>query len=1051
LWAQNRSTAEIAGAVTDPSGAVLVGVNITVTNAATGITTKVTTNAAGAYSVPFLQPGRYVLTFEAPNFKKLVRSGIELGLDQVGRIDARMELGATSQSVTVEENAPLVDVESSERGTDFNSELVADLPLVGRNPSSLAVLAPGTSTVQASIAGADPGRVNVNGNRAFSMSATINGGSVVLPNSVNFSSFIPGLSAVNQFRVIQDNFSAEFESGTSVLNIVLRSGTNQFHGSLFEFFQNDALNSRYFFAQSKTPLRYNQFGGSIGGPVKKDRGFFFFSVQDTLSPNYTVTFDTVPTQAVRNGDFSSGFPAVLDPAAGTQFPGNQIPAARVDPAAKAVQQYWPAANRPGLVNNFYFAAAHKPRAPLYNAKGDYRISSTNQVSGAFHYLNSHTEHSGSIPGPACYNRSERCGLQISQNQKYQLNDTWTASPAAVNEVRISFVRQFFNQYTPNQDQDFPSKLGVNNVPAYYFPYFVIQGNIPTSIGPGQHSGGTQNVLNAADDYSWTKGNHSLKFGAMVTKYQYNPLASWDSGTFTFSGLFAGNRSSNGYADFLLGLPQTYSLNAQPNTLGARRAAAAGFVQDAYHVRRNLTLNLGLRYEFQGAFSEAHNRLAGFDPSISNPVTNTPGALLFVNSDHRTLQQNHQKLFAPRVGLAWSLRPDLVVRSAYGIFYVPVSAQQNFAGAPPGYAIQQTLTTTNLQTPIFKLSQGPPPYVFPNPANLNGAVLNGQSVTWWSNDARQAYVQQWQFSIQKQLGKNSRLEAAYVGNRGNHLLFPRDRNQVPPDLLGPGNAQTKRPYTQFQGIRTLYNDAVSSYNALQISAKRNFYSGLTFLANYTWSKSMDNSSLDLTSGIGNEYQIASNTRLNWAPSQFDLRHRLVGAMVYDLPFGQSRRLLNRRGILDGIAGGWRASWTFTANSGPPFTVLLGGPNLTNALAGNVFPNRLRDGSLPGGQRSTSRWFDPTAFADPPAYTFGNSGRNILRGPGAWGLDFGLRKDFAIANPFKEGVRLQVRLDSFNILNHANMGLPFANTDSPATGTITSASSPRALQVGLQLLF
>jgi hypothetical protein len=296
LWGQNRSTAEIAGAVSDATGALLPGVGIVATNTATGIAKKTASNQAGAYTVPFLEPGT------------LVRSGIELRVDQVARVDARMELGATNQSINVEADAPLVDLESSERGTDFNSEMVADLPLVGRNASSLAILAPGTSTVQQDVSGADPGRVNVNGNRAFSMSATLDGGSVVLPNSVNFSSFIPGLSAVNQFTVIQDNFSAEFESGTSVLNVVLKSGTNQIHGSLFEFFQNDKLNARYFFAQSKTPLRYNQFGGSMGGPLKRDRAFLFFSVQDTRSPSSTVTFDTVPTVAQKNGDFSTGFP-----------------------------------------------------------------------------------------------------------------------------------------------------------------------------------------------------------------------------------------------------------------------------------------------------------------------------------------------------------------------------------------------------------------------------------------------------------------------------------------------------------------------------------------------------------------------------------------------------------------------------------------------------------------------------------------------------------------------------------------------------------------------
>jgi hypothetical protein len=342
-------------------------------------------------------------------------------------------------------------------------------------------------------------------------------------------------------------------------------------------------------------------------------------------------------------------------------------------------------------------------------------------------------------------------------------------------------------------------------------------------------------------------------------------------------------------------------------------------------------------------------------------------------------------------------------------------------------------------------------VFPDPANLSGGILNGQSITYWPSGAAQAYVQQWQAGVQKQLGKSARLEVAYVGNRGTHLLFPRDLNQVPPSLWGPGNAQPRRPYPQFQGIRTLCNDAVSFYNALQVSMKRNFSGGLTFLTNYTFAKSMDNSSLDLTSGIGNEYQVSTNTQLNWARSQFDLKHRFVAATVYELPVGKGKRLLNQPGVLNAMAGGWRASGTFTANSGSPFTVLVGGPNLTGALAGNVFPNRLRDGSLPSGTRGTARWFDPAAFVDPPAYTIGSAGRDILRGPGAWNFDMALRKDFVVRNPLRENVRLQARIDSFNALNHANLGLPFANTASPATGTITKTSNPRALQLGIQLLF
>ena len=878
--AQNRTTAELVGTVLDPSGAALPGSTITVTNVATQSRLTVEANQAGYYDVPFLQPGTYVVQFEHPGFQTVERTNIVLEVAQTARVNAALELGATKSAITVEAPAPLVSADDSQHGTNLSDKLVGNLPLVGRDPSALAVLAAGTSTAQSGVgANPDPGRRSINGNRAFSMSATVNGGSVILPQSQNFSSLVPPLSAVAEFAVIQNNFSAEFENGTSVLNMITKSGSNQFHGSLFEFLQNDKLNARNFFAKNNPPLRYNQFGGTIGGPVIHDKLFFFFSYQNTLNPNSTIAVLSTPTDAVRNGNFS-GLPAIKDPQTNQPFPNNQIPASRFDAVAKAAQSYFPEPTGGGNTNNFTRAVPQAPKNPYYDGKVDYNLSSANQITGSFHLLFFNNPWQSSWGGPVCYG-SERCDQQVTRNQQWQVSDRWTVSATQINEFRANFVRQYYNTLSPSAGQDFPSKLGLKNVPDFYFPTLTIAGAIPTNLAPGKIGGGAQNTFSVADNFTWVIGRHTLKLGGGLNKYQYNTLSTWSSGNFNFSGLFSGV----GYADFLLGLPNSYSLTATPDTFGARRTSIAGFIQDDFHVLPNLTLNLGVRYNFEGGFSEAHDRLANFNPSLSNPATNTPGAIQYATSGNRTLQENHPALFAPRVGLAWSVGSGWVVRGAYGIFFVPISVQRNFNTSPPGYSILQSMQTTDLKTPIFALSDGPPMYSYPNPSAVTPAILNGQATSYWPYDAPQGYVQQWQFNLQKQLGRSTVAEATYVGNKGTHLLFPRDYNQVPPQLLGPGNAQLNRPVPQYQGINTLFNDANSNYQSLQLQVQRRFAQGLTFLANYTFSKALDNSSYDLTTGGGGEYQIASRPDLNHALSQFDQTHRFVVAYVYELPFGR----------------------------------------------------------------------------------------------------------------------------------------------------------------------
>jgi hypothetical protein len=1050
LWSQNRSTAEIVGTVTDPSGAAVPNTAVKITNTKTGTSVQATTNHAGAFDAPLLDPGSYTVEFQATGFQAVIRTGIDLQLDQTARVDMQLKVGSPTEAVTVH-SSTILNTDDSQRGTNFNAELVDELPTVGRDPSYLALLAPGTSSAQSNVSGVDPGRRSVNGSRAFSISATVNGGSGVLPNSDNFVTLVPALSAVQEFNVIENNFSAEYATGTSVLNIVTRNGSNQLHGSLFEYFENNDLNAKNFFAKGPTPLRYNQPGATVGGPILRNRLFFFFSYQNTINPSTTVSTVTIPTAAVRAGNFT-GLPTITDPQTGLPFPNNTIPTARLDPVAQKVAQYWPATDQSGNVNNFYFAGLQNLTTPIYDGRVDYHLSDSNTITGAGHVYLLTNDHTGSIPGPACFNKTERCGEQISHSQQWTLSDRWILSPTKINEFRVNFVRQYFNQLTPNQDQNLPQALGLPNVPPNYLPYFSISGSVPTSIGPGQHSGGAQDTMSYGDALTWVHGRHSVKFGGEFDKFRYNVLPTWDSGSFTFSGLFTGT----GFADFLLGLPFSYSLTAQPNTIGARRLAYATFAQDDFRVSHNLTLNFGLRYEGQGGFSEAYNRLSNFGPTLVNPLTNTPGAIVFASAGNDTLQNNHFGLFAPRVGLAWSPGSRWVVRGGYGIFFVPISAQRNYNSTPPGYAISQSIQVTNTaaKTPIFLLSQGPPPYQYPPDSARTAAVQNGQSVTYFPLNAAEAYMQQWHISVQKQLSAFTLVEASYVGSKGTHLLFPRDLNQVPQTSLGPGNLQLLRPYPQFQSITDVFADSNSNYNALQVQINQRFSHGLTFLANYTYSKSLDTCSLDFTTSGGCEYQIAARPAATYAPSQFDQTQRLVIAGAYELPFGAGRTYLNHGGIVNAVIGGWRLSESFTANTGFPFTVFASTSN--PALSGNLFANLI--GSPAVSTPTLAQWFNPAAFANPALYTFGNSGRDLLRGPEFWDFDFSLNKKFVVPIGTEGRYHVDFRADFYNAFNHTNFAQPNATLGSAATGTITATaySNPnnnpsRQIQLGVVLNF
>lgn len=1064
-FGQNRSAGEIRGTVTDSSGAVVPGAVVTVTNTATGVTHRTTTGGAGFYDAPSLLPGEYRIVFSKEGFKEYVRSGIVLHVETI-TVNAAMQLGSLSQSVTVQGAAPLVQTDTSDVKERVTDQAITEMPNVNREWFYLTGLLPGGNpgTQGQEIGGPSTGGGNVglNGAPSYESNWLVDGGADTMPAGQNPDILVVPIEDIAEVDMITSNASAEFGNGLSVFNVITKSGTNQWHGSVFEFVQNDKLNARNFFAQTRTPLRWNEFGGTFGGPIKRDKAFFFFSYQRNPTDTWSPTFYTYPTQAMRGGDFSApGLPTVYDPSTltlingnwvRTAFLGNQVPLNRIDPVAAKIQNYFPVPNLPGVFNNYYYVARSPLRTTYYNGKGDYNISSSNRLTGSLMIVSQ-----GGVQGSLAPDCPIDCTNVSTLESQSEITDVWTISPTIVNEFRSSEARErdFFS--AAGDENGFPAQIGLKNPAVNAFPTITIEGAVPTSLATSQ-IGGSINAYTTyvqADSLTFVKGKHILKFGGEFDKWQQN--TNWQvlsPGNFDFSGIFSRNPSdpsSSGldYADFLVGLPDTWSVDRVP-LAGGRVWNLQLFAQDSYKVTPKLTLNGGLRYQIQTGWTEAHNRLSSFDPTLTNPATGTPGAIWFAGQNGRhALQQTIPDVLSPRFGFAWTPKSTWSVRGAYGIFPTMWGGGTYYVSAG-GWSIQGFETSTDLIHPIFSLAQGPPLPVYPSAATRTPDSLNGQQVSYFPYDTPAAYVQEWNFDIQHEFAGGVLLDGAYVGTRGVHLGFGRDINQVPPDLLGPGDAQQRRPYPQFAGISASLFDGISAYNSFQFSAKKRFSRGLTFGASYTLSKAMDTGTASGWGGLQNVdvWQNAYDPHANYGLTKTDIPQLLNGYTVYELPFGAGKALLNHGGIANGVLGGWQLSAMWQLHSGLPFTPVMGTADLSGSLAGTWLPNRLGQGTL--ANPSINGWFNPTAFAQPAPYTFGNSGRDILRGPAWENLNFALAKNFKI-RWLGEAGRLQVRAEAYDALNNPNFGMPDPNIGTSGVGVISSANTNRLIQLGAKLSF
>jgi len=1096
---QSRQSGEIRGTVTDQSQAVLPGVKVAITNIFTGVVQTVTTDPSGVYDAPYVAPGQYSLTFSKDAFKTLVRDGIELHVQTI-TINAALDVGMSSEKVTVTATQPDLETETTDTNTRFGTDLVADAPTGNRSWMDILASLPGVNPGWNEKTGGDS--VGVNGQAGYFSNWQIDGGIAMFGQSSNADLLSPPIDSIEEVSANTSNFGAEHGSGFSVFNVITKSGTNSFHGTVYEYIQNDAFNALNKFAQSNPPIRWNEYGFNIGGPIKKDKAFFFFAYQrnpsNTSSPAPT-SYPTTGATGYTSGDFSVllGAPAVdnngnpiINPCNGQQvingqifdpattdpsngncrlpFAGNIIPQNRMDSVALEVQKNFPTPNRPGLFNNYYTNLASPNTNTWFQGKVDYDITPKNRLTGSMMYVKYNTPLNDQ-------NCAINCGTWGGTEPQGQLTDVWTVTPNLVSEFRFSLSRARGVATVNNQGQGWPAKLGMTYAPDNMFPSMSMEGALSTAIGytPFPPAIDAETTFVPSEVMTWVKGKHILKFGGEFDRWWVN--TGWgtaSAGAFDFSGVFTQNPADQaltngiptegeGYADFLLGAPSSWSVSINPET-GGRMYSAQAFAQDEYKVKPNLTLTLGVRYTLQSGWSEIHNKLSTFQPNIVNPADGSLGAMWYAGQNGRnSLTETKPAIFSPRLGFAWAPGKDWSIRGGFGIYNI--IAGQNITAPAQAWGqgwVPSGSMTYDSSNPalLFQLSAGPPPgrLVYPSNSTRTPDLLNGTDVNYSFYNSPIPYTEQFHLDVQHELKGGVVLDVGYVGNRGVNLQYTRDLNQVPANKLGGG--QGARPYPLFGQISAAYFDGWSNYNALQITVKKQLSREFSLQANYSWAKAMDTLTSAGWGGAGSAdrvgWQNASNPAGNYGRAATDIRNMFNGNFVYHLPFGRGKRFLQQGGLVNAVAGGWQLSSIYQIRSGLPFSP-FDSANNSGALSGTFRPNQVgnpRSGNCPSGDRvgTINCWFNTSAFVQAPANTFGNTGRNIVNAPNWRTVDLALLKDFSLAQ-LHEGMNVELKFQATDVFNHPNLGFPERDIESSGFGVISYANTSRQMQLGMKISF
>jgi outer membrane receptor protein involved in Fe transport len=1059
-------TATLVGRIVDASHAAIPGVEIKVRQLDTNAIRTAQTDELGEYTVSALAPGFYEVTFDKAGFKKVIEQKLELQADQSARVDLELTVGAVTEAVEVSAETTLLNTETSSRGDVVTPTEIAEIPLNGRNFSDLVFNIAGVGPAEQSYKGSP---YVMNGARADASGILIDGINDQTPRDASPQAQ-PPLDALQEFKLLSSGYSAEYgRLAGGQVQMVLRSGANRVYGEVFEYLRNDAMDARNFFDGAvKSELRRNQYGGQLGGPVfipklynGHDKTFFLFSWESYRAVAGDNSIGVVPSLLERQGNFTQSVTAtgapifVKDPllkgsctatVTTACFPGNIIPAARINPVSAALLQYYPLPNLVGS-NNEISNEPTRDRWNNYLFKVDQMLGAKDRISVAAldkWEVSFNPYAGGGLPGFA--------STTPSLQELYSIAETRIFSPTLINEIRTGITRTVSAENSSNQGTYYAGQLGIpgttTDVNLEGFPKVTVTGF--ETVGDST----SDPIRYAVTNYDYndvvtkTKGKHTIKFGAdyMFTEY-YQPTNSNFNGTFAFNG----KDTSDGIGDMLLGYTSSTSRKIGTVTNHIKEYFFSAFVQDDYKITPRLTVNLGLRYEIQGAPYEENGIMTSYVPGLGKAIVGStatvPNFAALVASANLTpyvgvsnqvglpaaLVNTNYDNFAPRVGFAFRPFADnkTVIRGGYGIFYTGsrLSAMRtDITGGFP-FSISQSFTGTTTTPTALTISN-------PFPAAL--ATITGTTTTdGYEVNPPSPYLQSWNFTIEREIGKGIAVEVAYTGSKGTHLGRKFDLNQeirTSTDVLS--NGQYPRPYPGFSEIDYYSFGYNSEYEAGTITLKKQFHHGVLFRFNYTYGKSIDENSGLNYAGAGdfNGAQNSLDTMAERGLSDFDVRNNFNGVFVVQSPWHNNM-----------FVKGWQFAGDTTIYSGQPFTPYVSGANVDLAEASR--PNRIANGSIPNP--GPTDWFNLNAFQIVPdsAFAFGNSGRNILEGPGTLAINLSLARDFHIG----ERNRIQFRFETFNVTNHTNFDLPADALDKANAGTITGNKPPRNLQLALKYMF
>jgi hypothetical protein len=1093
----------IAGEVKDSSGASIPGATVILTNTGTNATRTTTTNAEGLYTFPSLIPGGYRVKVEASGFKSAIRADIVIQVQQTARLDFSLEVGQVSDSIEVMGNAGMLATEDATVGTVIENKRIIELPLNGRNFLQLVALSPNVTFGFATPGqvsgrqGGDRGNQNIS---LMGMRGTWNRFSLdgVENTDVNFNLYVvlPSIDALQEFKVQSGIYPAEFGRAASQINVSTKPGSNTFHGTVFEFLRNDKFDAKpYDFigtSPAKSPFRYNQFGYSLGGPVwipkifnGRDKLFFMTNYEGFRQRTRGYGLYTTPTAAMRNGDFSSSLPGnqLYDPAtrsvaggqvSGDPFANNQIPKSRMDPVSLKLLEYWPAPNVPTSVlsNNYQLAQPAVTDKDQFTVRGDYNESSKSQWFGRY----SRTEESVLNKGWA------QNGTTLYTNA-YQamISNTRAFGPNKVNEFRFG-ANHFYN-LLGLELSGVKDVVGDLKIPGLTTPDPITWGvpritNLVGVSGFGNDSSGPFAIYNSTfqwtDNFSLMKGKHSIRLGGEVRRDRYNQKGNeFARGSFEFNGTYTRNpltgKGGDSTADLLLGT-MSHAEAAMWLAFAQFRATSMYFyLDDTWRIRPKLTLSLGLRYELSPPWYDRSQNMVSVDvrhiiqaanvqDQSLHPVLVRAGSGDFyegkgfrypgvaVARDGRlgdTLLQTDKTNWAPRFGLAYSPTSKWTLRTGFGIFYSVETGNSRFdlnRGLAGRVARDGDPTIPNLTYGTF-LTGAANPWILP-PAPFLWSVKYEASTT---------YSMMYLFNVQRELGKSSVLELGFGGSLSRHLQGLIDPNAPMPGTVG--SQQSRRPFQEYGTVQMVHSDGNGNYNGLSAKFTRRMSAGLTYLFSYTWSKSLDDASAIRGTNVDIFPQDSFCIRCDRGYSAFNTPHRFVTSVMYELPFGKGKPMLNRGGVVNQIVGGWQAGSIVTLQSGRPLNMQAGYDVSGTYKYGEVRLSATGQDPYASSQ-TANHWFNPSGFTLPAAGKYGSITRNRLVGPSTEGWDFSVLKNF----PIYERHELQFRFEAFNFPNHPNLGDPNLSWGSrdpaapgPSFGVIRSTGTMRQMQFALKYLF